>query len=216
MGILLWILTGIYTIILLCCCSRIRLGIAIMDAASDFVRSTPQVITVPFIFFFIVGAWIVFWVVSAVYVFSVGTAVKANGLPLANIQWDNTTRYVWIYHLFGFFWISAFIIGCAQFIIAAVTCLWYFSQGGQSDDKSKASLSIGFKWIFRYHMGSIAFGALIIAIMQMIKLMFEYMRKKYEKLLPNNACSRCVICCLRCFIWCLDYCVKFITKNAYI
>jgi hypothetical protein len=65
-------------------------------------------------------------------------------------------------------------------------------------------------------MGSIAFGALIIAIMQMIKLLFEYMRKKYEKLLPNNPCTKCVICCLRCFIWCLDYCVKFITKNAYI
>lgn len=41
MGILLWILTGIYSIILLCCCTRIRLGVAIMEAASDFVRNTP-------------------------------------------------------------------------------------------------------------------------------------------------------------------------------
>lgn len=41
MGILLWILCGVYAIILLCCCSRIRLGIAIMEAASDFVRQTP-------------------------------------------------------------------------------------------------------------------------------------------------------------------------------
>lgn len=65
-------------------------------------------------------------------------------------------------------------------------------------------------------MGSIAFGALIIAIMQMIKLAFEYLRKKYEKIIPNNPCTKCVICCLRCFIWCLDCCVKFITKNAYI
>ncbi len=38
MGILLWILCGLYSIILLCCCTRIRLGIAIMEAASDFVR----------------------------------------------------------------------------------------------------------------------------------------------------------------------------------
>jgi choline transporter-like protein 2/4/5 len=65
-------------------------------------------------------------------------------------------------------------------------------------------------------MGSIAFGALIIAIMQMIKLLFEYMRKKYEKAVPQNPCTKALICCLRCFIWCLDYCVKFITKNAYI
>lgn len=65
-------------------------------------------------------------------------------------------------------------------------------------------------------MGSIAFGSLIIAIMQMIKLAFEYIRKKYEKMIPNNPCTKCVICCLRCCIWVLDYCVKFITKNAYI
>jgi len=65
-------------------------------------------------------------------------------------------------------------------------------------------------------MGSIAFGALIIAIMQMIKFAFEYIRKKYEKLVPANPCTKCIICCLRCFIWCLDTCVKFITKNAYI
>lgn len=113
MGILLWILTGIYSIILLCCCSRIRLGIAIMQAASDFVRSTPSIFFVPFIFFFIIGAWVTFWVFSAIWVFSVGDPVKRQGLPLADILWDNTTRYVWIYHLFGLFWISAFIIGCA-------------------------------------------------------------------------------------------------------
>ena len=216
MGILLWILTGIYTIILLCCCSRIRLGIAIMQAASDFVRNTPSIFAVPFIFFLINAVWLVFWIFSAIWVFSVGDPVKRDGLPLADIEWNSTTRYVWIYHLFGLFWVSAFIIGCAQFIIAATTCVWYFSQGGSADDKAKASLSTGFKWIFRYHMGSIAFGALIIAIMQMIKLAFEYLRKKYEKMLPNNPCTKCLICCLRCFIWCLDCCVKFITKNAYI
>ena len=111
---------------------------------------------------------------------------------------------------------GSFIIGCAQFIIAATTCIWYFAQGGSADDKSKASLRIGFRWIFKYHMGSIAFGALIIAIMQMIKLAFEYFRKQYEKTVPANPCSKCLICCLRCFIWCLDSCVKFISKNAYI
>jgi hypothetical protein len=72
MGILLWILTGLYFLILLCCCSRIRLGVAIMEAASDFVRSTPSIFIVPVFFFFIIGIWVVFWIFSAVWVFSVG------------------------------------------------------------------------------------------------------------------------------------------------
>jgi hypothetical protein len=215
-AILLWILTGIYGIILLCCCSRIQLGVAIMEATSQFVKDTCSIVFVPIIFFVFTFVWMVFWIFSAVYVFSVGEIKKREGLPISDIVWDETTRYVWIYHLFGFFWISAFIIGCSQFIIAATTCVWYFAQGGSSDDKGKASLKIGFRWIFRYHVGSIAFGALIIAIIQMIKLMFEYLRKKYEKLLPSNPCTKCVICYFRYCIWILDYCIKFITKNAYI
>jgi heme/copper-type cytochrome/quinol oxidase subunit 2 len=38
MAIILWGIAGIYLIILFCCCSRIRLGIAIMEATSTFVR----------------------------------------------------------------------------------------------------------------------------------------------------------------------------------
>jgi len=73
-----------------------------------------------------------------------------------------------------------------------------------------------YKWIFRYHMGSIAFGALVIAIMQMIKILFEYIRKKFEKAVGNNPIVKCIICMIRCCIYCLDKCVRCITKNAYI
>jgi len=50
---------------------------------------------------------------------------------------------------------------------------------------------------------------MIIAIMQMIKLAFEYIRKKYEKLIGDNLVMKCLICCLRCCIWCIDSCVKY-------
>lgn len=52
--------------------------------------------------------------------------------------------------------------------------------------------------------------------MQMIKVAFEYMRKKYEKMIGNNACMKCLICCIGCCVSCIDSCVKHITKNAYI
>ena len=113
MGILLWILSGIYFLILCCCWTRIQLGAAIMEAASDFVRQTPSIFMVPFIFFFVIGGWVCFWVFSAIWIYSCGEAKKMQGIPLADITWNNTVRYVWIYHLFGLFWVSAFIIGCA-------------------------------------------------------------------------------------------------------
>lgn len=166
MGVLLWILAALFLIVLCCCWSRIQLGAAIVEASSDFVASTPSVFFVPLVFFVIIAGWVVFWIISAIWVYSVGEATKSSTNPiLADMQWSNTTRYVWIYHLFGLFWISAFIIGCAQFLIAGATCLWYFSHGAASDDKNRKGLWLTVQWLLRYHVGSIAFGALIIAIM---------------------------------------------------
>ncbi len=127
LGIALWVLAGIYFIILLCCCNRIRLGIAIMEATSSFVRMNMSIFFIPLVFFVIIGVWATFWIISAIYVYSVGTPYRSEYGPYAEIIWDDTTRYVWIYHLFGLFWVSAFIIGCAQLIIAAAACVWYFA-----------------------------------------------------------------------------------------
>ena len=154
-----------------------------------------------------------FWTVSALFLYSIGEPQKSeDGKPVANIEWDDNTRYMFIIHLFGLFWVGAFIIGCSQFIIAACTVEWYFACTG--DKAGDASVLKATRWIYRYHMGSIAFGALIIAIMQMIKLTFEYIRKKFE--VRGNKVMECLWNVVRCCIWVVDYCVRFITKNAYI
>lgn len=215
LGIMIWILAGIYACLLACCYRRIQLAISIVDAASDFVGTTPRVFAIPFVFFFFSASFIIWWVISAIWVFSVGE-VEYSGSIIANIKWNTTTRYVWIYHLFGLFWISAFIIGCSQFLVAAVCSLWYFSYGAKSDDHGHRNMVTAWGWLTKYHVGSVAFGSLIIAIMEMIKVIFEYIRRKYADLIGKNLIMKVIVCCVRCCIWCLDYCVKHITKNAYI
>lgn len=69
---------------------------------------------------------------------------------------------------------NAFLIGCFQFIIAAACAIWYFSH--KSDTAGSGSLLQGIKWILVYHMGSIAFGSFIIALVQFIRIIFEYYR----------------------------------------
>ena len=92
------------------------------------------------------------------------------------MEWTDEVKYMNIYNLFGLFWINAFLIGCSQFIIAAAASIWYFSH--TSDTKGKGSVSTGVKWILRYHFGSIAFGSCIIAIVQTIRVLFEYYRRQ--------------------------------------
>ena len=78
------------------------------------------------------------------------------------MKWNTETEYVFLYSLFGYLWMNAFIIGVTQFTISASVALWYFTS--TDENNGKGSLITGFYWVFRYHLGSIAFGAFLIAV----------------------------------------------------
>ena len=212
-----FIVSILYFIVMLCLCSRIRLAIAIFQVTSDFMRDTPSLFLIPIIFLIIGLSFLAIWIVSAVWIFTVGEAVQnETAKALANVEWSTTTRYVFLYYIFGLLWVAAFIIGCAQFIIAAAASTWYFSHQGDIAG-GKASLKLGFQWIFKYHLGSIAFGSLIIAIVQFIRVIFEYYRKTALKHAADNSrIVKAILCVTSYLLWCLEKCVKFISKNAYI
>jgi hypothetical protein len=106
-----------------------------------------------------------------------------------------------------------------MFVIASTTCMWYFSGQGSDDAESTGtvSISMGMRWGLWYHAGSLAWGAFLVAVVTMIKVLFEYFVKKAEAAgAKGNPVAKAMICCIRGCIWCLDACIKFINKNAYI
>jgi choline transporter-like protein 2/4/5 len=204
----------VYVLILLCCCSRIRLGIAIMKTAADFIKDTLRVFLVPIIFFLALCIWLVYWIVALIFIWSVGDVKSGQDNPFASISWNETTRYVFWYNLFGLFWVNAFIIGCCQFVLAVGVCTWYFTH--TADSGGSAQLTRGFKWVLRYHLGSIAFGALIIAIAEFLRFLFNYYRKMMTSRLWSNKIMKCLFYMTKYLIDCINRVIKFITKHAYI
>lgn len=71
-------------------------------------------------------------------------------------------------------------------------------------------------WIIRYHLGTIAFGSFLIAVVQLIRIIFEYYRSQIEKANKENPMIKCLIWTTRCCLDCLERFIKFISKNAYI
>jgi len=135
--------------------------------------STPQVFLVPPVAIVFVMTWLFIFVVIALHIMSVGTLVVNEKIPfLSDIEWSDETRYAFLYALFGYLWLNAFIIGVTQFIISAAVALWYFTC--TSDTNGSGSLMKGLYWVFRYHLGTIAFGSFIIAVVQFIRIIFEY------------------------------------------
>lgn len=69
---ILWAVAGLYLLILLCLCNRIRLGLSVIKCTADFVNSTPTIFLIPLVFVLIIAAFLVAWVITCLYIFSVG------------------------------------------------------------------------------------------------------------------------------------------------
>jgi hypothetical protein len=210
-----WGVAGFTFLAVLCLFNRIRLAIAIMKAAADYVKDTPTVFLVPPVTVVILLIFYAFWTSAAVFLVSSGDAVRMESSAFGTFSFDKRLKRLLGYHLFALLWVNGFIIAATQFVIASSTALWYFSQGtGQS---APATVRTSVKRLFKYHFGSIAFGSLILAIIQFIRLVLAYIQAQSKKLEGKNGkVIKYALTCLSCYLFCFEKIIKFLNKNAYI
>lgn len=208
-------MAGILVLAVCCCLSAIQLGIAVFKTTAQYIACNMAVFALPAAAAVLSLIWYVIWISAAIFIFSVGTPTARENYPyITEIKWSEQTRYIMIYHVFALLWINAFIIGCVQFIIGASTCQWYFTV--KTDSKGRNTIPVAISWLFKYHWASVSMGALIIAICQMIRLIFEYYRKQMSVIEKTNPLVKVLFYTTRYCLWCLEKCVKYISKNAYI
>merc|ERR1712054_458178 len=66
----------------------------------------------------------------------------------------------------------------------------------------------------RFHAGSLALGAFILALVQFIRYFCKYLEKQAKA--QKNRVMVIVSKVLQCLLWCIEKCIKFLNKNAYI
>ena len=211
----IWGLCALLLCCVLCNFKNIRIGVKVMKCTAQFIGSTPQVFLVPPIFVILLMIWLVVFIVIVLFVVSIGELTQRQDFPfLSQVVMPPEAEYMFLYTLFGYLWMNAFVIGIAQFMISAAAALWYFSC--TSDTNGSGSLFRGFYWVFRYHLGSIAFGSFLIALIQFIRIIFEYYKKQIEKANKENPAIKLILCLTSYLLDCLERFIKFISKNAYI
>uniref|UniRef100_A0A674NMW6 Choline transporter-like protein n=1 Tax=Takifugu rubripes TaxID=31033 RepID=A0A674NMW6_TAKRU len=125
-------------------------------------------------------------------------------------------RYVFWFQLSNlllFFWLVNFSLALEQCSLAGAFASYYWSSKKPCDIPS-CPLFLSFFRAIRYHTGSLAFGALIVSVVQLIKIVLQYMDQKLRGL--NNSLSRFIARCLKCCFWCLEKLICYMNHNAYI
>ncbi|KAK1877757.1 Choline transporter-like protein 2 [Dissostichus eleginoides] len=117
------------------------------------------------------------------------------------------------YNVFLFFWCANFVTALGQMTLAGAFASHYWAFK-KPDDVPAFPVFSSLGRSLRYHTGTLAFGSLILSIVQIIRVLLEYLDHKLKG--AHNKCTKFLLCCLKCCFWCLEKCIKFLNRNAYI
>ena len=127
-------------------------------------------------------------------------------------SYTSNSKLAGLYMMFAWFWTSQFIIACGQLVVAMSVSMWYFTRDKKT--VGNGTFFLAARRAMWYHMGTAAFGSLIIAIIKTIRVIISYIQNKFKK--SKNQIIIALLCALQCYMWCIEKCMKFLNKNAYI
>jgi len=111
-------------------------------------------------------------------------------------------------------------MACSQFVIIVGASTWFFTwekEKGESEGDGDANLSLGLHWCWRYHLGSLAYGSFILAVIWFMQLVLALCKKAAKNSGEDkNALVSCIIKCAECCLQCLKKSVEYVNENAYI
>lgn len=213
---------GLLALIFLCAviCGRENLATAIdvIDASADFIADNKRVLFVPILHLFITLFVVILWLGSMICVYSLNKITASSTVgQMKNVEWEKNYAYLALYMLFGFLWITAWIEYTSRFIVIVGASTYYFnnSRHSQKEDEAPADICYGFKCAYVHHMGSIAFGAFIIALIRFIRIVFYHLAKKAEKAAGDNAAVKCAIACAECLLRCIEKICDYLNEAAF-
>ena len=123
------------------------------------------------------------------------------------------------YAVFFLFWLNTFILGAGQMIVAGSVGVWYFTPNHAKGSLGAYPLRTGIRNTFIYHLGTVALGSLILAIMRMIRIVFFWVIQVNKRTGPTGAkgfIQRCILVPIALLFEFIHKLVAFLSRNAYI
>ncbi|XP_012942174.1 choline transporter-like protein 2 [Aplysia californica] len=220
---------------------RICIAIELIKEASRAIGNMFSTLFWPIIPFFLQIIFFVYWAASAIFVASMGDSEfysNTTNTTTNNINYylnrlpctpDNSTvgslcdfvkyggdEYIipmQLFMLFMMLWVINFIVALGQMTLAGAFGSYYWAWEKPKDVPAFPLAGAVYRSL-RFHLGSLAFGAFIIAVVQFIRIMLEYIEYKLKD--SENRVAKIILKILKCCFWCLEKFLKFLNKNAYI
>ncbi|ETV85254.1 hypothetical protein, variant 1 [Aphanomyces astaci] len=190
-----------------------------------------KMVLIPFLYSFALVAALAWGLAVTVCLFTAGTTidvpetipVESTHAPVTvlvrSFERDSTLRWLFVYHAFGMYWLVSVLLALVDMTVAMAVAVWYFTP---TDRQTKAKafdvadpVQFSISTILKYHVGTAAFSALVVAPVRYIRNFFMYIDANKEVEAGGNWFSQLssTLCC--CCIWCFNQFIVFICKESY-
>lgn len=209
--------------LLLACCfySSIQTAVRCVQEAGRAVNRMVLLFGIPCLQALVMlGFWIV-WGYFSVSLASLGdVATKTFQVDLQGtevtvrvFEFNEFITYCGWFMIFIFFWMASFLLAIGDMSVALAVSRWYFTV-----EKRR----VNSYWVtgalittIRYHLGTVAFGSLLIAIVRFLRALLIRFQKTVASL-TNQKVANMLLCCCQCCLCCMERILNFVNKNAYI
>ncbi|RKP01224.1 hypothetical protein CXG81DRAFT_12276 [Caulochytrium protostelioides] len=214
---------AILTLVTLLVRKHINLAMTLMGVAARALRAVPFIVFFPLLKYLALMALVVWCVWVFALLSSSGTVIAAELSATISAQTETipghafqvNAGYGWfqLYYVFGFLWTYNWIIAISQTTMAGVMSSWYFARD-KSLYQTRLPVMRSLATVLWYHLGSLAFGSLIIALFELMLYLLGVLQHKLEK--SQLWIASVVVRCIKCCCGLLTSIVKLFSKNAYI
>lgn len=235
-----WVLIGfaaLFFLVVIFLRKKISIALEIMGASSQALSQICSLIFYPIVPTILASGFGVYWVYGALMLFSVkdqGTMLLPSlyrSIPaFTNVEevvvfdWNLRYQYMFIYFTFFLFWCTKFIVYASLMTMAGAIADWYYSYptenpsvkrvGSDEYELSRFPVFSSAWRIVRYHIGTVAFAAFILAIIMTIRAIVMYIQRQTRS--QQNACTRCLFRIVNCCLSCCQSCLNMLSRNALI
>ncbi|XP_020676514.1 choline transporter protein 1 [Dendrobium catenatum] len=215
---------------------RILMATSVLKVAAKVIGEVQALIIFPVFPYTILAIFYMFWFSAAMHLFSSGQIIKndcnANccsyDLKSNRVSCDDCCGYsihytshiaaAILFHLFGCFWATQFIIACSATVIAGSVASYYWAHGEISQEVPFLPVFASMQRLMRYNLGSVALGSLVVSIVESIRFILESLRRRLKLVntIPVSRIEKMASFSSNCFLGCIDWTLRSVNRSAYI
>nr|DAD22915.1 TPA_asm: hypothetical protein HUJ06_024378 [Nelumbo nucifera] len=215
---------------------RILMATSVLKVAAKVIGEVQALITFPIIPYVILAIFYMFWFSAALHMFSSGQILQndcssnccAYDLVSKRVNCDRCCGYslhysphvalAVLFHLFGCYWATQFVIACSSTVIAGSVASYYWAHGETSQEIPFLPVFASMKRLMRYSLGSVALGSLLVSLVESVRYILESIRRKLKvaNTTPEGWPSKVKFYSSRCCFTCIQSTIRSVNRNAYI